>query len=802
MLPEYKDIPLDKLYEQIKKDPLTHIRKVKEQGITNLISIGGVIGGDFDNSNGSGKSTILESICYAFYDKIARKNLQVDSAEKAGASVITKINGEYPEDLKETYVEMIFEENEKVYILKRGRALSKSDKESKRSPKPILEFKCVNEDGIDSQSGHRTGDTNDTIAKVINLDYDLFCSSIMFGQGSDGGKFLVGTDSTRKEMLIGLLHLENVVSGCLEKVREKKNAKEKDRDNLVAQINLISDNIKAKQPIDGLKQQITEKEKQIVESEKKSNTYRNEIEDLSKSDVLKELEAIKLDGKRIQANLNEKKKQKETHIQEWSNLSKNASESVSKKTNDIHSLELKVKETKDKIDTNRQKIELFNSAEKEKDLAMVEKAKQYKPKCDEIISELQKNDIKINRDIAVEVANLKRYEAEIYSLQKQINNAGSKLEFVCDKCRSIVSKTHIEKELDKNLKEKEKADKEIKKYNDEQTNLHSKIQEQNNKLTKVNDWIGKEGKIHLEIQQHENNKSKQVELIASQEEYVKSLEKYGTEKLELEKQRIQYQDKIVEINKQYDGEILGLNNDLVALKKKYVDTEESSKGIKSKIEILRSQVEEISRNKASYNSQIGSIRKEIEGIEEDAKKLDRMNKKLIEENAIFNRLLILDSCFGLDGIQTRIINKYLPLLNIYIKEFMDVLSDGMLSVSLVINDRSKVDVIIKGGTASAYEMLSGGEKMLLRLSISVGLSILSFVRCAQKPQIICLDEIFGPLDASHIETVFKLLSKLQDKFNRVLIISHNTAINDRIPHQILVEKDEGMYGRSRIRSIS
>jgi ABC-type lipoprotein export system ATPase subunit len=81
------------------------------------------------------------------------------------------------------------------------------------------------------------------------------------------------------------------------------------------------------------------------------------------------------------------------------------------------------------------------------------------------------------------------------------------------------------------------------------------------------------------------------------------------------------------------------------------------------------------------------------------------------------------------------------------------------------------------------------------------LALLSFSRSSQKPELICLDEIFGPLDNNHTEAVFEMLKKLQDKFSRVLIITHNPEIQSKLNSSIVIEKASGALGLSKIRRI-
>lgn len=124
-----------------------------------------------------------------------------------------------------------------------------------------------------------------------------------------------------------------------------------------------------------------------------------------------------------------------------------------------------------------------------------------------------------------------------------------------------------------------------------------------------------------------------------------------------------------------------------------------------------------------------------------------------------------------------------------------------MTVKLFVNGKSEVDLSISGGSGPIYKMLSGGEKMQIRLATDIGLARLKFVRSAKQPEIICLDEIFGPLDEVNTDSVFKMLLALQSKFKRVLIITHNSDIKAMINTNILVEKNGGPDAVSKIKLI-
>jgi len=793
MLPEYKDIPLDTVYDNIRKNPIEHVQKAKANGITNLMGIAGLINGNYDFSNGVGKSTCLEGITYALFEQVVRNVANTDKSEKITKAIVTNINGEYPKDVNEGWVEMIFEENDKIYVIKRGRELTKNKTEHKR----ILKFDCISEKDS-SHSGHRTNDSDESVCKAINTSYDLFVNSILFGQ-QDSGKFLSSTDSVRKEMLIELLRFDNLINGMLKKNRENKSDKKEDVEKCNSQVMLLSENLEKKPSIESLNNQISEKENLIKECISVSETLRGELNSLLQSDVIKEIESIKLEGGKIKSDLISKRKDKESRTQEWTNLNSDVSKFISNKRKEIESSNLKKIEATRKIGVIRKEIESFNMEEKKKGLEIIEKAKTARPKCNDKINELLGIKEKNYGLISSLEPDIKRCSKEIDLLSKQIELG--KEEFVCDKCKSMVSRKHIESEIDKNKKEIANKEAEISKYRDDQNKCIDDLKKSQESMEKINKWLNREGQINSEIKDFHNNEEKLKELEASLNDFDTNDKKLLNEEKELEEKKSQYLLKIEEISKAFDSEISTLEAAYKELGEKYKSLEKSSTETKSKIDAIKYQIEEKSKAKSQYNSQIGSIRKEIEIIVEDKKQLIKLREKYKAEKLVFSRMSILDSCLGLEGIQVRIIQKYLPLLNVYIEEFMSLLSNGSMSAKVVINEKCQIDVILKGGSADAYKMLSGGEKTTCKLAISVGLALLSFTRCNHKAEFIALDELFGSLDNSHIEMAFKLLNRLKDKFSRILVISHKQEINDRMPHRILVEKDEGIYGRSRIKEI-
>lgn len=796
LLLENGKITIDKIYDKILENPVDYVEKAKARGLTNLIGIAGIMGDDYDLSNGCGKSTILEGICYAHYEQVVRRNVNTDKIATAGLSVVTKINEKYPPKMRESWVEEIFEEGGKIYRIKRGRTFTSTQQNSS----PLLEFVCYNEGEEDSQAGHRKADTNESIAQVTSMDYDLFVNSVLFGQ-SDAGKFLTGSDKTRKEMLVSLLKLEGVISGCLENIRKRKNAKDKEITTLNAQIDIVDGNLKTREGIDVLEGKIEVLNGQIKDSEAVIKDCNDKIQKLSNSDLIKIIDAIKEEGKKAKENLLLLKETKESQAKEWRNLYTECDAKEKSQLVKMESMTTKRKSIDDQIAILESDIKSFDVSIREEELKKVEKAKEVKPKLVDALKKIQEEKEVAVGMIASKNSDCNRLTEEISLLRVQLKNAKGD-NFICDKCKSKVSRLHIENEIKVNTDRLDKEKALIDDLTNNQKEIIIKLNKIQSNLDKANEYLIKENKIRGEIKDNDNKKQKLEETKKLQsEDYGKMYNDLQDEYQSIKKQKSEYRAKGEEVAKKYDGDIKAFQTKLDELGNKYLSAKKDAEELENKIKILRDNIVKATQDKSQFDSRIGSCKKDIENTQKETIKLQQLKDKQSQETTLLNRLVMLEDIYGLEGIQTRIVKKYLPLLNNYIREILDVLSNGTMTVEVYINEKSKIDIAVKGGMADNFTMTSGGEKTICRLGVSIGLALLTFTRCASKPELICLDEIFSALDVSHEESVFKLLEKLKSKFSRVLVISHRASINDRIEHKILVEKDNGIFGMSKIKKI-
>lgn len=103
-----------------------------------------------------------------------------------------------------------------------------------------------------------------------------------------------------------------------------------------------------------------------------------------------------------------------------------------------------------------------------------------------------------------------------------------------------------------------------------------------------------------------------------------------------------------------------------------------------------------------------------------------------------------------------------------------------------------------GGVKRPVSTLSGGETFLTSLSLALALSGQIQLRGAHPLQFFFLDEGFGTLDETLLDTVITSLEKLQTESLSVGVISHVPELRARLPRKLVVTPSEPSGKGSRI----
>jgi DNA repair exonuclease SbcCD ATPase subunit len=526
-----------------------------------------------------------------------------------------------------------------------------------------------------------------------------------------------------------------------------------------------------------------------------------EIKDLENSDVIQEIKKLIEEGKDLVKQKKQEEEKKEGNLKGWNRL---LSESEKKS----ESCKRSIKEAKVNIASNEEKLKLqndivdrFDKDAHQKKIERCEKASEVKEKYQAMNQQVEEQREEVIKKISSFDAAIQYRSKDLISLQEQIDNAGENNQFVCKECQSWVTKEHTLKKIEdiqeivgKNTVLRDQLKSKLDKLNEARESVKEKLKK-----------IEQYGVQHQRLLSYEKGVESATEiqknLQSILEQYGKAFGEKEKESKELDDKILEYKEKCLTIEVESEEKLAEICGFIVLKRSAVAERKEAAKEIESNIAKKQEERKKQKAVIAEIDKKCGKLQEKLDQMIELGKEIAEEEKAIEETRKQLQRYKILESAFGLEGVQTRIVAKYLPLLNMYVKQFLDILSNGKLLVNLYVNDKSKVDMEIVGGTADNYVMLSGGEKMVVRLAVDVGLSLLSFSRTSRTPDMICLDEIFGPLDPEHTKSVFKMLDALKDRFKKVFLISHKSEIQALVENNIIVEKSSGNRGLSKITGI-
>lgn len=360
----------------------------------------------------------------------------------------------------------------------------------------------------------------------------------------------------------------------------------------------------------------------------------------------------------------------------------------------------------------------------------IENLKEDKEKLDNL--KLKLNNIKRNKIFLDE--ELKRNKNSLKILEEvPCDENYSSCKFIKD---AYSSKDNIEtivseiKDIENNVLEISSAIKSIEKQDLEE------------KIKKFNDILNKEYKINIDLERNKEKISINEEKININNEKLKRLEIICSELEDIS------------------------NNDLIIKEKE-----------------LKQRLKEISSDIYDKENLVTNLGKDIYSSEVNIESLEKEKieyYKIIDEWKTFD---LFTYSVSKKGIPTMIINNSLPQLN---KEINKILS-GVSSFNISLEEEgNNLNVYIDyGDSKRVIECASGMEKMITSIAIRVALINLSSL---PKSNIFIIDEGFGALDDSNIESCSRLLTSLKKYFKTILIISHVDSIKDIVDKNIEITR--------------
>lgn len=747
--------------------------------------------------NGAGKTTFIDAICWALYDKTTNGI--------KGDNVITKKVG------KNCSVKLTFKINDDEYTI-----------ENYRKDKVHKSNKYLFKKGVEKPlSGDTKAETNKIIESLI-LPEKIFFNCLLFSQLAKKN-FSDMEHSEQKEILDKIL--------CLEKYDEYYNiVKEKsdEKNNLLSE---LSSNIKMEEnnkefienDIEYNNEKITEIEtaynisikednKNIENETKAINKYKNVYSTANHKQCEKDFNEASLERNNIENKISNLFEEINTIESKFNEEIKSDYDSY------IESIYSKYKEIENNHLNEQNKVrEEYN---KVRDKLTEEKSKKYNKILDEVkkeINELQKNYKKANDKLKVELKNI---NDNIETNNTEYNIINNKLIRYKDKLKELENTKEVCEYCGQNIQEESlnKVRTNIKKLSDliqkETDNLKKYETEELKKSQKI---------IEDRLDLYENKYEEKLENLNTK--YTNIFNTWQTldlsempgyeEYSELDNKLTKYCKEHTEIKNKRDSEINSvdfeefktkkkgeLNNKVNEIKNNIETLESEHATIQKKVVELNVKLEEynsiketllehknnintiqegMKRTKKSYDDNMKMFKDKIKSLNE---KITACDKKILEYNSnitnIKEDLEILKfwkTAFSNTGIKSILLDDALPILNGHSTELSKLTENIRVRFNSQtalatgnLNNKFSIDVI-QTKNLSEFKELSSGEKRMANLIISLSLRKLLETMYDKSINILLFDELLDALSETHAIVAVDMIKQLSNQYY-VMLISH------------------------------
>ena len=172
----------------------------------------------------------------------------------------------------------------------------------------------------------------------------------------------------------------------------------------------------------------------------------------------------------------------------------------------------------------------------------------------------------------------------------------------------------------------------------------------------------------------------------------------------------------------------------------------------------------------------------LQDFREDSKRIKKEKEKIQDQANYLNiaKQLLQDS-----GIKTKIIKKYLPIMNKLVNSYLNQLE---FQVKFELDEQFNEKIKSRYRDEFAYANFSEGEKMRIDLALLFTWRQIAKMKNSTNTNLLILDEIFdSSLDANGTDEFLKILNTLSNE--NIFLISHKTDLNiDKFDSLIRFEK--------------
>ena len=210
-------------------------------------------------------------------------------------------------------------------------------------------------------------------------------------------------------------------------------------------------------------------------------------------------------------------------------------------------------------------------------------------------------------------------------------------------------------------------------------------------------------------------------------------------------------------------------------------------GCNRQIRDLESEIQRLTDQHANRNTEQGKLAEFNENLQQVYKKLADKKEEVMYHDFAYS--LLKD-----DGVKTKIIKKYMPLINQQVNRYLQMM-DFYINFKLDEEFNETIESPIH--EKFSYASFSEGEKMRIDLALLFTWREVARVKNSVNTNLLIMDEVFdSSLDTLGTDEFLKII-RFVIKDANVFVISHKTELHDKFNSVIKFEKVKGF---SRIAS--
>ena len=204
-------------------------------------------------------------------------------------------------------------------------------------------------------------------------------------------------------------------------------------------------------------------------------------------------------------------------------------------------------------------------------------------------------------------------------------------------------------------------------------------------------------------------------------------------------------------------------------------------GCNRQIRDLESEIQRLTDQHANRNTEQGKLAEFNENLQQVYKKLADKKEEVMYHDFAYS--LLKD-----DGVKTKIIKKYLPLINQQVNRFLQMMD---FYINFKLDEEFSETIESPIHEKFSYASFSEGEKMRIDLALLFTWREVARVKNSVNTNLLIMDEIFdSSLDGFGTDEFLKII-RFVIKDANVFVISHKAELQDKFASVIRFEKIKG-----------